>query len=245
MSGSVTTLWRHPIKAHGREALEQVSLIPGHCMPGDRVWAVAHEASKADGTGWASCGNFTRAAGSPQLMAITARTMGNEIALMHPQRPDFRFDPETDQDGFIDWVTPLMPEGRAAPVRLVSAPGVGFTDSPWQSITLCNMASHRAVEQKLGRDLSIHRWRGNIWFDGFPVWEEFDWIDRTLRIGDAVLKVRDRTTRCKATTANPETGLRDADLLGALEMWGHQDFSVQAEVIEGGLIQTGDKVELI
>lgn len=244
MSGSVTSLWRHPIKAHGREALDSVTLIPGQCMPGDRVWAVAHEASKARGTEWARCSNFTRAAGAPQLMAISARSEGDKLVLTHPQRPELTFDPETEEAAFIDWVKPLMPEGRAAPVRLIRVPGVGLTDSSWPSVTLCNMASHRAVEQKLGRPLSIHRWRGNIWFDGLPVWEEFDWIGREVRIGEAVLKVHERTERCLATTANPETGQRDADTLGTLETWGHRDFSVKAEVIRGGEIRVGDKMEL-
>jgi hypothetical protein len=43
--------------------------------------------------------------------------------------------------------------------------------------------------------------------------------------------------------ANPETGRRDADTLGALEEgWGHTDFGIYAEVIEGALIRTGDPV---
>ena len=54
MSGAVSSLWRHPIKSHGREALEQVTLSAGQTMPGDRVWAVAHEASKADDSVWIS-----------------------------------------------------------------------------------------------------------------------------------------------------------------------------------------------
>lgn len=245
MSGAVTGIWRHPIKSHGREQLEQVEMIAGQTMPGDRVWAVAHEASKADGSEWAPCSNFSRGAKAPQLMAVTARLNGNQVTLSHPQKDDLTFDPDGDVSGFLDWVRPLMPADRAASARIVKVPGRGMTDSDFPSVTLCNMASHRAVSQRLGRDLSVHRWRGNIWFDGLAPWEEFDWIDRDVRIGDAVFHVRERTTRCMATTANPETGQRDADTLGALETWGHQDFSVCAEVIQGGTIRTGDAVTLI
>jgi hypothetical protein len=40
---------------------------------------------------------------------------------------------------------------------------------------------------------------------------------------------------------NPETGLADADTLGALsEGWGHEDFGVYARVTGGGRIATGD-----
>ena len=69
MIHSVTDIWRHPLKSHGREALDSVTMIAGQTMPGDRVWAVAHDASKADGSQWAPCANFTRGAKAPQLMA--------------------------------------------------------------------------------------------------------------------------------------------------------------------------------
>ncbi|EEE38425.1 mosc domain protein [Rhodobacteraceae bacterium KLH11] len=245
MSGAVTSLWRHPIKSHGRERLDQITMTPGQTMPGDRVWAVAHEASKADGSEWVPCANFSRGAKAPQLMAISAQLQGNSVTLRHPERPDLSFEPDTQQQAFLDWVRPLMPTDRAASARIIRVPGRGMTDSDFPSVSLCNMATHRAVEQKLGRDLSIARWRGNIWFDGLPLWEEFDWLGRDIRIGEAVFHVRERITRCLATTANPDTGERDADTLGALKNWEHQDFGVYAEVIEGGTIRTGDKVQVL
>ncbi len=245
MTAEVTSLWRHPIKSHGHEAVESVTLNPGQTMPGDRVWAVAHKASKADGTEWAPCANFSRGAKAPQLMAITARLTGDTVALSHPQRPDLSFKPDTEQDAFLEWVKPLMPTDRAASARIVRVPGRGMTDSDFPSVSLCNMASHRAVQQKLGKELSIRRWRGNIWFDGLPLWEESEWLGREVQIGQAVFHVRERITRCLATTANPDTGKRDADTLGALNSWNHQEFGVYAEVIRGGEIKTGDTVQVL
>ncbi len=245
MTAEVTSLWRHPIKSHGHETVETVTLNPGQTMPGDRVWAVAHEASKADGSEWAPCANFSRGAKAPQLMAITARLTGDTVALSHPQRPDLSFQPDTEQDAFLEWVKPLMPADRAASARIVRVPGRGMTDSDFPSVSLCNMASHRAVQQKLGKELSIRRWRGNIWFDGLPLWEESEWLGREVQIGQAVFHVRERITRCLATTANPDTGERDADTLGALNSWNHQEFGVYAEVIRGGEIKTGDTVQVL
>ena len=61
-------------------------------------------------------------------------------------------------------------------------------------------------------------------------------------LGDATLRVREVITRCKATTVDPETGVADADTLGALrDGWGHQDFGVYAEVIAGGRVAVGDR----
>ena len=248
MTAEVAQIWRYPIKSHGREALDRVTLTAGQTMPWDRAWAVAHETATADNTAWAVCANFNRIIKVPGLAAITSRLdpEAKRLTLSHPDRPDLTFWPDDDPEAFLDWVRPLMPEGRGQSTRFVHVPGRGMTDSEIPSITLCNLASHRAVEQKLGRRLSTHRWRGNIWIDGLVPWEEFEWMDREVRIGDVTFAVRERTDRCPATFANPETGQRDTDLLEILnEGWGHEDFSVRAVVSTGGTLAQGDKVELL
>ena len=121
-----------------------------------------------------------------------------------------------------------------------------MTDSDFPSISVMNIATHRAVEAQVGTTLAKRRWRGNIWLDGPTAWEEFDWIGRTLRIGTAELEVRERITRCMATTANPDTGVRDADILGALDRgWGHQDFGIYAVVTHSGNVKIGDSADLL
>ncbi|MCP4818174.1 MAG: MOSC domain-containing protein, partial [Shimia sp.] len=87
---------------------------------------------------------------------------------------------------------------------------------------------------------------GNIWLDGFAPWEEFDWIGKTLRIGTTEIEVRERITRCLATTSNPDTGRRDADTLGVLnDSFGHQDFGVYGVVTKSGDITVGDIAEVL
>ena len=88
--------------------------------------------------------------------------------------------------------------------------------------------------------------RGNLWIEGTTAFEEFDWIGRRLRIGQAVLKVEKRITRCAATQVNPETGHPDADTLTALKAhYGHRDFGIYAVVTEGGTVNLNDKVTLL
>lgn len=243
----ITTLLRYPLKSHGREALQHTVLTAGQSMPFDRLWAVAHDASKADGSGWVPCAHFSRVSKAPGLMAITS-SLDEEtgrLTLSHPTRPDLTFNPDTDTEDFIAWVTPLVPQDRALPERIIRLDGRGFTDSDFPSVTLCNHASHHAVETHMNQPLSIHRWRGNIWFESDTPWVEFDWMGRDLAIGDCILTVRERTDRCLATTANPETGKRDADILAALDTWGHRDFSVRAEVKQGGTVRLGDRLEVL
>ncbi|KIC15177.1 MOSC domain-containing protein [Leisingera sp. ANG-Vp] len=250
MTAEVTQIWRHPLKSHGREALEDVSVSAGQTMPGDRVWAVAHEASSADGSQWVSWANFTRGAKAPRLMAINSAydEAAGLLTLTHPDRPDLTFNPDdpADHPRFLEWEKPLLPENRAGSSHIVRVPGRGMTDTEFPSISLANWASHRAVEHAIGHELSAKRWRSNIWFDLGEAWVENTWLGREVQIGETVLAVRERAVRCLATAASPETGERDADTLKTLnDNWGHQDFSVYAEVVRGGRIRLGDKVQVL
>jgi len=242
----IRALWRHPIKGHGREMLEAVTLAEGQTMPWDRRWAVTHEATQADGSEWAPCANFSRGAKVPALMAITSRTdetMGT-VTLSHPDRPDLHFDPETEAQAFLDWMRPLMPETRAQSTGIVRAPDRGMTDSEFPSLSLINLASNADLAMFLGTDLSPQRWRGNIIFDGALPWVEDGWIGHTLTIGTAQLLVREPIIRCRATTANPDTGARDLDTLGALDrLRGKQEFGIYAEVTRAGTVAVGDTIE--
>ena len=242
----LSSIWRHPIKAHGREELASVLLSAGECLPFDRHWAVAHEAARLK-EGWNPCANFSRGAKVPALMAITARLDGDIVTLSHPDRPDLSFRPDdaADLPRFLEWIRPLMPADRAASARIVSA-GRGMTDSDFPSVAILSMTSLADLSAKMGTDLSIHRWRGNLWLDGMAPWAEFDMMGRTIAIGDTILRIEERITRCRATTANPDTGIIDADTLSALSThFNHRDFGVYATVIGGGIIAQGDSAHLI
>ena len=244
---SVTQLFRHPLKSHGREELGEVFLTAGQPVPWDRVWAIAHDRSKADGTKWVACANFSIGSKAPALMAINARwdETAQILTLSHPGRPDLAFNPDRDQDIFLKWVRPLVPENRALPARILRLSGRGFTDTPYPSVSLCNMASHRTVAAKAGASLSVQRWRGNIWFDAEDPWTEFEWLGKDVAIGGAVLRIRERIVRCRATMASPKTGERDIDTLKILNTWDHQDFGVYAEVIQSGPVAINDPVEVL
>ena len=241
-------IWRHPIKAHGREALQAVRLSPGQTLPGDRAWAVSREGANVDGSAWVSCGHFSRAAKNPALQAITARLDDEtgRISLSHPERPDISFDPATEGAAFIAWAAPLSRGDAPRPQRLLRAAARGMTDTPFASVSILNAASHRAVAQRLGREISPGRWRGNLLLEGLAPWEEFEWIGRRLKIGEAVLRIEERIGRCQATSASTRTGRRDTDMLRLLsEGWGHTDFGVYAVVEEGGALAVGDPAELL
>lgn len=239
----LSAIWRHPIKGVGRERIAEAMLEAGRALPEDRVWAVAHDAARLEGGAWASCRNFARGASAPALMAVTLSRAGDRLRLAHPDRPDLVVDPDAEPEAVARWIAPLVPDHRARPVRVVRATGPAWTDSDFPSISIATTASLRALSDKVGAALDPARFRGNLWIDGAAPWEEFDWVGRTLRVGEATLRVEERIVRCKATTANPDTGRVDADTLGALEDgWGHREFGVYAVVTGAGRVAEGDAV---
>ena len=249
---NVAALWRHPIKSHGREALDQVALTAGHTMPWDRTWAVMHEASKFDRTApaWVPCANFMIGTGTPALAGIWASVDEGtgQVTLRHDALGDISFHPDDPAGAaqFIAWVGPLCPAEKRQPAQLARVPDRGMTDTDYPSVSVMTCASHAAVADRLGHPLEMERWRGNIWLDGTEAWEELKWLGKDVQIGEAVLQIVEPIERCKHTMANPRSGERDVDTLAALrDGWNHQDFGVYAKVIKGGKIALNDTAKVI
>ena len=239
-------LCRHPIKSVGFEALDAIDLEAGRALPFDRRWAVTHAQTRADADGqWLPKSQFLRGVVAADLMAIRAQLdpQIRRLTLTHPTGGSLQIAPDDDGDGarLADWLRPVWPADKPAPVGLRRAgDGQPFTDTPTPFVAVLNMASLRALSQRVGSDLSIHRFRGNLWLDGLAPWEEFDLVGQDLQIGDARLRIEQPITRCAATSANPQTGRRDIDVPAALERaYGHADFGVYARVMEGGTLGVG------
>jgi uncharacterized protein YcbX len=178
-------------------------------------------------------------------MAVTAALdeATATVTLRHPVQGAITFRPDDPADlpRFLAWADPLVPETRPRPARIVTA-GRGMTDSAFPSVAILNTASLADLSARMGRDLSVHRWRGNLWLDGAAPWAEWDWIGREIALGSAVLRIEERITRCVATMVDPESGVTDADTLGALDAaFGHQDFGVYATVLHGGDVAIGSE----
>ena len=245
MTPALSQIWRHPVKAIGREALQTVTLEAGAWMPHDRTWAVAHERSKLSG-GWEKKVNFLRGVTDPNLMAVTAKldeTTG-DITMSHPNEGDVTFHPDRDEALFLDWINRVWSSDLPTPTSLYHAADAHLTDVPDAWIAIASLSSNRALGQRMGQDMSPDRWRANLWVDGTAPWAEKEWVGEQIQIGDVAFKVECEITRCKATMANPETGRRDADTLGALSDLGHQEFGVYGVVTKTGKVSVGDKIEI-
>ena len=243
----LSAIWRYPIKSHGRESITEIKVVAGKALPSDRLWAVVHENSSVDGSQWAACHNFSRGSKAPGLMAIESYfdATTNRLTLSHPDKKQITFCPDTESDILIDWTKDLIPDGRSGSVKLIRAKVAAMTDTEYQSITICSSSSHNSLASEMGLDLSKKRWRGNLWIDELEPWEEMNWIGKIVQIGNVQFEVIENVQRCMATTANPETGVRDADTLGALKAHGHQNFSVYAIAKNNGDLRLGDKLRVL
>ena len=252
MTARVVDIWRHPLKSHGREAVARTTLISGATMPWDRAWAVTLETAKIDhnNPAWAPCVNFARGSKNPALMAINAKfdEQSLTLTLTHPKMRPLSFCPDDNGDTprFLAWIDALNDPKKSRPNGIVRVAGRGMTDTDYPSVSINSLASLKSLGTACGTILSPLRWRGNFWIDGVVAWDELNWIGREVRLGSAKLRIREPIRRCLATTANPDTGVRDADTLGALNRhWNHQNFGVYAEVIEGGNVAREDRLELV
>jgi uncharacterized protein YcbX len=248
--GRVARLVRHPIKSAGFEQIETAALTEGAAFPFDRVWAVAHAAARLpEPLAWAPKLQFLRGWASAELMAISCVSdpEARRVTLSHPRRETASFRPDDPADAarLIDWLRPLWPENRPEPARVVSLPGQAFTDQDQPLVSINSVASLADLSARMGLELSPHRFRGNIWVDGWKPWAELDLIGCEITIGTVRLRVEEPIGRCRATGANPDTGTQDADTMAALEThYGHTDFGVFARVIGRGAVALGDEVQV-
>ena len=76
-------------------------------------------------------------------MAMEARfdEENQMVHLSHPLIGGMTGNPDRDEDAarLIDWVRPLIPDGRAQPVKVVRFDG-GMTDSDYPTVSILNLA---------------------------------------------------------------------------------------------------------
>lgn len=250
MTARLAHIRSHPIKTLGADDLPDVTLAAGERLPGDRRYAVMHEAALkhleagAALTRWLPKAAFLRGAACLDLQAVKGGWNGGRIHFSHPARPDIEIDPElaADQQALLDWLAPLWGAEKSPPARLVRG-SEQLTDQNKPLVSILSLASLRALEARLGQPIGIDRWRANLWIEGWEPLAERDLIGQEIAIGTARLMVRKPIGRCVATDAETATGKRQLDMLAALRGFvGDEDFGIFAEVTTGARIAIGDEV---
>jgi uncharacterized protein YcbX len=94
-----------------------------------------------------------------------------------------------------------------------------------------------------GRD--VRRLRPNILIGGVEGLAEFEWPGAELHIGDAVIGIDSRRGRCPMTTVDPDTLVRDPEVLRDIGRRFGGRLALNAEVLVPGRIRVGDQVRLV
>jgi uncharacterized protein len=251
--GTITALWRHPLKGFTPESLAAVELVPGEGLPHDRVWAVEHGPSGFDPGQPAYVSKFRFAVLAPMPSAARVRTrLDDATGRLHASidgQGEIAVDLADPAEArrFEAWLTGVLGEAVEAPLRVVQAPGHRFFDHPQGLVSLTNRASLRALEAAVGAPVDPRRMRGNVEIEGWPAFAEVELAPGTrIRLGDAVVEVFKPIQRCVATHVNPDTAAVDLELVPALQqLAGHANCGVYVHVVEAGAARPGGTAEVL
>ena len=120
------------------------------------------------------------------------------------------------------------------------------------AVSLISTASlHHLTTVAAGDPIDARRFRMLVQVDGPAAHAEDAWVQRAVRIGDALVRMRGHVGRCLVTGLDPDSGDADLptlDLLreyrGALATTEPLAFGVYGSVVEPGRVRVGDDVAL-
>jgi uncharacterized protein len=140
-------------------------------------------------------------------------------------------------------------------VRLLAMPPErpGIDRGREGAVTLLSVASLERLREEAGATEPVdgRRFRMTFGVEGLQPHEEDGWIDREVRVGEALVRVAGNVGRCAATTRQPDTGVVDFKTLHYLKAYRDEvptteplPFGVHARVVEPGRVRVGDAVAL-
>jgi len=249
----LAALHRYPVKGLSPERLDTAALDAGGYFPGDRLFAVENGPSGFDPRAPIHQPKikFLMLMRHEALACLDVRYAADEnsLTILHGGQIVARGDLGTAEGRavIVGFLADYLPEALRGPLAVLAAPdGFRFTDSPRGYVSLLNLASVAAIETMTGAAVDPLRFRANLHIAGLAAWRELDLVGRTLTTPDGVaLRVLKRTERCAATNVDPVTGLRDLAIPHTLSRHlGHTDCGVYAEVVAGGVLKVGDRLDL-
>jgi uncharacterized protein len=248
-SAQIANIYRYPVKGLTPEPLPRVALSVGQTLPADRRYAIENGPSGFDPNGpkWMSKAYFLMLQRDEWLAGLQARfdDASNILTLSHNGAMAVQGDLETAEGraAIEDFFATTFARKIKGPPKILSGGGHSFSDVARKVVSIINLGSIGAIENMVGQPVHPLRFRANLYVSGWSAWHEFELLDRTLAIGAVRLKVVKRITRCAAVNVDPESAVRDLDIVhGLMRRLGHADCGIYAEVIAGGDVAAGDAV---
>jgi uncharacterized protein YcbX len=251
MLGEIVSLWRHPVKGLSPEPLSEAGLEAGACFPNDRRWAVEVGPSGFDPAAPAHISKmrFTVLARFPDLARVRTR-LDDATQVLHVGDASgfgvhLPMDTEAGRAALARFLQAFLGSEVDAKLAVLEAPGqYRFMDSPSGFVSAINLASVRALERMIGRPVDPLRFRANIYYEGAGPWSE-----DALKAGDEVhigavrLSPLKPIERCIATHVDPDTGVRDIEMLAELRAhFGRITLGDYFRVQVAGVIARGSRI---
>jgi uncharacterized protein len=249
---SLGGIYRYPVKGLSPERLAVTTLAAGATVPADRLYAIENGPSGFDPAAPAYFPKirFLMLMRNERLARLDTRfdAQSHTLIVREDGREAARGDLRTPggRRTIEDFFAAFCADELRGPPRVLHAAGHSFSDVARKVVSIINLTSIAAVETLVGAPVDPLRFRGNLYVGGWPAWREFELVGQTLSVGaQARLKVMKRIERCAATNVEPGTGIRDMTIPHNLQRaYGHADCGIYAEVIAGGPIALGDKIEI-
>lgn len=245
----IASIYRYPVKGLTPEALPTAALQPGQTLLADRRYAIENGPSGFDPAEpkWLPKPHFLMLMRDEWLAGLRTHfdDASGVLTIRHDGKIAVQGNLETAEgrtaiEGFFTTAFPSLIKG---PPKVLSGRDHSFSDVARKVVSIINLASVRAIENMVDRPVHPLRFRANLYVEGWPAWQEFDLLDRTIAIGGTRLKVVKRIVRCAAVNVDPDTAERDLSIPQALQRrLGHADCGIYAEVIAGGTIAVGDTI---
>jgi uncharacterized protein YcbX len=238
MRGTVTHLWRWPVKSMGGEGVNALR-VDARGAGGDRTHAVTHEHK-------GSVRPLT-AREAPRLLAWSAAYPFNLDAGLEPARPPFAV--VTAPGGrTYRWGDPRLRSALESdlgrPVELARDVD-GIQDVPG-TLLVTVQASLDALDRELGCPVDLRRFRTNLHLElDAPAWAELGWEGAEVAFSGGVrLRLLHPCVRCAIPTRHPDTQVKWPGLLRHLEQSHRRCFGINARVLTPGRIAAGETIEL-
>ena len=246
----IASLYLWPVKGLSGAPLEEADIGAGRPLAHDRQWAIERGARHFDPASPRHIpkGKFLQLVNTARLAALESRydpdtatltllRSGKRLASGQLTTPAGR---AIIEQFLAAWLKDDLP----GPPRVVGAGGHHFFDVPKPYLSLINLETLKELERIAKAPLDPRRFRANIYIEGLPAWQEFDWLDRAICVnGEPLFTARERIGRCIATCVDPGTGARDLHLPRAmLDAYGHKDCGLYLEPVADATIHPGDEI---
>ena len=241
--GVIEAIYRYPVKSFQGERLSTVD-IERYGLYGDRGYAFIDHTRSTDAS---RSNKKLNAKFVPKLLAYSSKyaadRSGNEFPPVQVTAPDGRV---------FQWDEELYEEIRAVVSPREISPQkyspehddlLGVDEA---NILLATDVSLAELEKIIGVETDMRRFRPNfvIRYDEQRPFEEFDWIGKTVHIGDTKLEVYKKCHRCSMVNVDPDHNTVNPTFLKHIAKHLDACFGVYARVVRTGTITVDDPVYL-